>query len=105
MLELDLGLTRDGVPVVHHDRALDSDRTRDAGGAWLTPPGAFLNALDLAALSEFVDRSTAVTDRKRAQHVSTPSTPIASLSHSYSAPIECSLFTPPCGSMISGAGR
>ena len=52
VLELDLGMTRDGVPVVHHDRALDPDRTRDAVGAWLTPPGAFLNALDLAALSE-----------------------------------------------------
>ena len=52
VLELDLGMTRDGVPVVHHDRALDPDRTRDAAGAWLTPPGAFLNALDLAALSE-----------------------------------------------------
>ena len=53
VLELDLGMTRDGVPVVHHDPALDPDRTRDAGGGWLTPPGAFLNALDLAALPEF----------------------------------------------------
>ncbi|MCY4220132.1 MAG: glycerophosphodiester phosphodiesterase [Thiotrichales bacterium] len=52
-LELDLGMTRDGVPVVHHDRALDPNRTRDATGAWLTPPGPFLNALDLAELSEF----------------------------------------------------
>ena len=53
VLELDLGMTRDGVPVVHHDRALDPDRTRDAAGAWLAPPEPFLNALDLAALSEF----------------------------------------------------
>ena len=53
VLELDLGMTRDGVPVVHHDRALDPDRTRDAAGAWLAPPGPFLNTLDLAALSEF----------------------------------------------------
>lgn len=53
VLELDLGMTRDGVPVVHHDRALDPDRTRDAGGAWLVPPGPFLNTLDLAALSRF----------------------------------------------------
>ena len=52
VLELDLGMSRDGVPVVHHDRALDPDRTRDAGGAWLAPPGAFVNTLDLAALSE-----------------------------------------------------
>lgn len=53
VLELDLGLTRDGVPVVHHDRALDPDRTRDAEGAWLAPPGPFLNSLALAELSEF----------------------------------------------------
>ena len=53
VLELDLGMTRDGVPVVHHDRALDPDRTRDAAGAWLAPPGPFVNTLDLARLSEF----------------------------------------------------
>ena len=53
VLELDLGLTRDGVPVVHHDRALDPDRTRDAEDAWLAPPGPFLNSLALAELSEF----------------------------------------------------
>ena len=51
VLELDLGMTRDGVPVVHHDRALDPHRTRDASGAWLAPPGPFLNTLDLAELS------------------------------------------------------
>ena len=53
VLELDLGLTRDGVPVVYHDHALDPTRTRDAAGAWLTPPGPFLNALDLTELSAF----------------------------------------------------
>ena len=53
VLELDLGMTRDGVPVVHHDRALDPERTRDASGAWLAPPGPFLNMLDLAALAAF----------------------------------------------------
>ena len=53
VLELDLGMTRDGIPVAHHDRALDPDRTRDATGAWLTPPGPFLNSLALAELSEF----------------------------------------------------
>ena len=53
VLELDLGMTRDGVPVAYHDRALDPDRTHDAAGAWLAPPGPFLNTLDLAELSEF----------------------------------------------------
>ena len=52
-LEFDLGVTRDGVPVVHHDRSLDPDRTRDSDGAWLEPPGPFLNTLNLTALSEF----------------------------------------------------
>ncbi len=51
VLELDLGVTRDGVPVVHHDRALDPDRTRDAAGRWLAPPGPLINTLDLAELS------------------------------------------------------
>ena len=53
VLELDLGMTRDGVLVVHHDRTLDPDRTRDRAGGWLTPPGPFLNTLDLADTSEF----------------------------------------------------
>ena len=53
VLELDLGMTRDGVPVVHHDRALSPDRTRDAAGGWLVPPGPLLRTLDLAQLSEF----------------------------------------------------
>ena len=53
VLELDLGLTRDGVPVVHHDRGLNPDRTRDAAGAWLSGPGPFIGALDLAELSGF----------------------------------------------------
>ena len=53
VLELDLGMTRDGVPVVYHDRALDPDRTRNTSGAWLAPPGPFLNTLALASLSDF----------------------------------------------------
>ena len=52
-LEFDIGLTRDGVPVVHHDPALDPDHTRDAGGAWLAPPGPRIRDLDMAALSGF----------------------------------------------------
>lgn len=52
-VELDVGLTRDGVPVVHHDRRLDPDHTRDRSGAWLAPPGPLLRTLDLEALAVF----------------------------------------------------
>ncbi len=52
-LELDIVLTRDGVPVVHHDHALDPQRTRDPSGNWLTSPGPRIDTLDLAALREF----------------------------------------------------
>ena len=58
-LELDVVMTRDGIPVVHHDRALDPERTRDASGAWLARPGPLVNTLDVAALFEFdVGRAT-----------------------------------------------
>ncbi|MFN0161112.1 MAG: glycerophosphodiester phosphodiesterase [Burkholderiales bacterium] len=37
-LELDIGVTRDGVVVIHHDETLNPDTTRDARGAWLIAP-------------------------------------------------------------------
>lgn len=53
-LELDLGMTRDGALVVHHDRRLNPDRTRDAEGAWLpededAPALLALGAAELAS--------------------------------------------------------
>ena len=38
-LELDTVLTADGVVVVHHDRRLAPQRTRDASGAWIDAAG------------------------------------------------------------------
>jgi glycerophosphoryl diester phosphodiesterase len=38
-LELDTGVTKDGVVVVMHDRRLNADVTRDAEGKWLAGPG------------------------------------------------------------------
>jgi glycerophosphoryl diester phosphodiesterase len=38
-LELDAGVTADGVVVVTHDPELNPDHTRDARGAWLERPG------------------------------------------------------------------
>ena len=53
-LEADLGLTRDGVVVVHHDLRLNPARTRGPDGAWIdqeTPPA--IKTLSLAALQRF----------------------------------------------------
>ena len=52
-LELDIAVTRDGVPVVMHDPALDPDLTRDAAGAWLAGPGPLVADLTLAELRHF----------------------------------------------------
>jgi glycerophosphoryl diester phosphodiesterase len=52
-LEMDLGMTRDGVLVVHHDRRLDPERTRGPGGAWLEGPGPLLVENDFAALQVY----------------------------------------------------
>ena len=51
--ELDVGVTRDGVVVVHHDPALNPDITRDAAGAWLPGPGPLLRALNHAELAGY----------------------------------------------------
>ena len=67
VLELDLGMTRDGVPVVHHDRALNPEHTRDAAGRWLVPPGPFLNSLDLAELADLDVGRTAPGSRTAAR--------------------------------------
>jgi glycerophosphoryl diester phosphodiesterase len=52
-LEMDLGMTRDGVLVVHHDRRLDPERTRGPDGAWIEPPGPALIGLELAELQAY----------------------------------------------------
>lgn len=49
-LETDVHLSADGVPVLHHDPRLNPDHTRDAGGAWIAPPGPLLKDLSLAQL-------------------------------------------------------
>ena len=52
-LELDIGITADGVPVVTHDRALNPFFTRDARGEWLPARGLLINALSLAQLQTY----------------------------------------------------
>ena len=52
-LELDVVMTRDGVPVVGHDRRLNPALVRDADGRWLDEPTPVVFALDLAQLQRF----------------------------------------------------
>jgi glycerophosphoryl diester phosphodiesterase len=52
-LELDLGMTRDGVVVVHHDIWLNPDTTRDPDGDFLQARGPALRALTLAELKRY----------------------------------------------------
>ncbi len=52
-LELDTGVTRDGVVVVSHDTALNPDHTRDASGTWLEGTGPTIFSLTFAELQAF----------------------------------------------------
>lgn len=49
-LELDTGVTRDGVLVVSHERRLNPDLARAPSGAYVAPPGAPLTTLTLAEI-------------------------------------------------------
>jgi glycerophosphoryl diester phosphodiesterase len=53
MLEMDVGLTADGIVVVSHDPALNPDITRDSGGAWLTGTGPAIRAMRAADLARY----------------------------------------------------
>ena len=52
-LELDIGVTRDGVVVVHHDERLHPDIARNQAGSWLAAPAPRLRDLTWAQLSEY----------------------------------------------------
>jgi hypothetical protein len=52
-LELDIGVTADGVVVVSHDVALNPAITRDAAGAWLASPGPLIRSLTLQQLQAY----------------------------------------------------
>ncbi len=51
--EIDVGMTRDGVPVLSHDPRLSPDLTRRADGRWLAAAGPALWDLTLADLQGF----------------------------------------------------
>ncbi|MGJ5021472.1 glycerophosphodiester phosphodiesterase [Bradyrhizobium oligotrophicum] len=52
-LELDVGVTRDGVLVVSHERRLHPDLARDAAGNYVAPPGPLLIELPLADVQSY----------------------------------------------------
>jgi glycerophosphoryl diester phosphodiesterase len=52
-LELDCAVTRDGVVVVSHDPALNSDITRGPDGRWLEGEGPAIAAIDYAELLRY----------------------------------------------------
>ncbi len=52
-LELDVGITRDGVVVIHHDRALNPDLARGPDGRWIAEPRPLIHALSFAELQRY----------------------------------------------------
>ena len=52
-LELDVGVTRDGVVVVHHDRALNPDIARGPDQRWIAAPGPLIHELTFEELQRY----------------------------------------------------
>ena len=52
-LELDCGVTRDGVVVVHHDRRLNPDIARGPDGKWVKAPAPTITSLTFAELQRY----------------------------------------------------
>jgi len=52
-LELDTGVTADGVVVIHHDRRLNPDIARGPDGSWITAPGPLIRGLSYKALQRY----------------------------------------------------
>lgn len=52
-LELDCGVTKDGVVVAHHDRRLNPDVARGPDGKWIATPGPTIRSLTFAELQQY----------------------------------------------------
>jgi glycerophosphoryl diester phosphodiesterase len=52
-LELDTGITKDGVVLISHNTTLNPDITRDSAGKWLGGPGLAIHALTFAELQQY----------------------------------------------------
>ena len=81
-LELDMGVTQDGVIVVSHERGLNPDLARAADGAYVAPPGTPFIRLPLAAIKQFdvgkIRPGSAYASQFPDQHA-VPDTPIPTL--------------------------
>jgi glycerophosphoryl diester phosphodiesterase len=52
-LELDVGVTRDGVVVIHHDRRLNPDLARGPDGKWVSAPAPTIHSLSYQQLQTY----------------------------------------------------
>jgi glycerophosphoryl diester phosphodiesterase len=52
-LELDVGVTKDGVVVIHHDRRLNPDVARGPDGKWVTAPAPAIHELSFQDLQKY----------------------------------------------------
>jgi glycerophosphoryl diester phosphodiesterase len=52
-LELDVGVTRDGVVVIHHDRRLNPDTARGPDGEWVKGPAPTIHSLSFEELQRY----------------------------------------------------
>ena len=52
-LELDCGITKDGVVVIHHDRRLNPDVARGPDGKWVTAPAPTIHSLTFDELQKY----------------------------------------------------
>lgn len=52
-LELDTGVTKDGVVVIHHDRRLNPDVARGPDGKWVTGPAPTIHSLTFKELQAY----------------------------------------------------
>ncbi len=81
-LELDMGVTKDGVIVVSHERGLNPDLARDSKGAYVPPPGIPFVRLSLAEVKQY-DVGQIRPGSEYAAHfpdqLSVPGTPIPTL--------------------------
>jgi glycerophosphoryl diester phosphodiesterase len=64
-LELDTGITKDGLVVIAHEMELNSDITRDKNGEWLPARGPAIHSLTYTAVQQRLLGSSGVAGHAR----------------------------------------